>query len=232
MFQFCLLILLLAPGRFFSALGKPQETLTVENREGSDSKAIPTCREASFCAFLQINPIDSNLDVLPTCTCTGGTTCSHSWDPNDGKSITEGHRQFKFCSNVLDTIKHECSAEEKALTGIFEEDKVTKIHLAYYGFLHCICPDHSDYPENSYNETETVEGDKKIITEYYHCEQFKTCKSDDTCHALAIGETKKIYYKDCNCPEGQTCPFELNSAYKTEYKETTDKFTTYSMRCQ
>nr|P0DQA1.1 RecName: Full=U-scoloptoxin(11)-Sm6a; Short=U-SLPTX(11)-Sm6a; Flags: Precursor [Scolopendra morsitans] len=227
MFQFCLFLVLLTLGRINSALGSNHESDAAENREGSGG--LPVCRENAICAFLQQNAIDSKVTPLPTCTCSGGNTCSESWN-EDGKSLTMGSKQFKFCSNVPESVKHNCDAEEKAFTAIFEEDKETKKHLAYYGFLHCICPEDSDYVE--IDKPEKEEGDKLIRTENFRCEKLKTCGANDRCHSLAIGGDRQIVYRECNCPEGKQCPFDPESAYDTEHKVTTTDYTTYLMRCQ
>ncbi|CAG0924112.1 unnamed protein product [Notodromas monacha] len=75
-----------------------------------EEESLPTCPRGAACAHVQAN--SRGINVVEYCQCKKGklakflglTTfhdCPLTWDPEDGKSITQGSNQYKFLRPVV-----------------------------------------------------------------------------------------------------------------------------------
>nr|P0DQA0.1 RecName: Full=U-scoloptoxin(11)-Sm5a; Short=U-SLPTX(11)-Sm5a; Flags: Precursor [Scolopendra morsitans] len=201
----------------------------IETRESETGKGLATCKKDSICAYLQQNA--RGVTPAHMCECPGEQTCPLSWDPDDGKTLTRGDEQYKFCSSPPQAL-HECKEKELVFTSKFEYEANSnpRKFLSYAGYIHCACPIGFSY-HLTRRTNSTTEG-QDLETVYFSCEEYKTCGTNDTCHIISESSEAFMIYKMCNCDEDLKCPTDPEAAFRTDHIEQVLDYNLYNMQCQ
>uniref|UniRef100_A0A646QCQ6 SLPTX11 n=1 Tax=Hemiscolopendra marginata TaxID=943146 RepID=A0A646QCQ6_9MYRI len=176
---------------------------TIVKRIGKRCTELPFCYENSTCAQLQKNNIGIN--VLKICECENGT-CPLLWNSTDGRSITHGNDQYKYCE-AAPTDLSVCNSTQEAFYTKYLYDRKYGDILIWYSRIKCTCPKDHGYKSieydayNSYND--------RYFSAFMNssCQKLNTCAEGETCRSGWM-TTGQNYFEEalCECPENLKCP--------------------------
>ncbi|XP_037077106.1 U-scoloptoxin(11)-Sm5a-like [Pollicipes pollicipes] len=63
-----------------------------------EKRGLTTCRRSAVCGLVQANAWGINTEAF--CNCMGREPCPLHWDPEDGRSVTHGSNQYKYCQRA------------------------------------------------------------------------------------------------------------------------------------
>nr|P0DQA2.1 RecName: Full=U-scoloptoxin(11)-Sm7a; Short=U-SLPTX(11)-Sm7a; Flags: Precursor [Scolopendra morsitans] len=185
----------------------------------SSSETDYVCISNDYCAFLQKNT--QNLYTLPICKCPGDNECPLTWDPDDGRTLIQGDIHFKFCSSAPVGLK-QCGSDDIAYTAMWNKNLKTNTS-EFTGEVFCECPKEVTHFLMKTKNEEGIEG------QAYKCPKLQTCTSEEICVHIYNYTNNFFEIKYCKCPDGQSCPDELNSAAETDVKKERIR---YGMKCK
>ncbi|XP_071540174.1 U-scoloptoxin(11)-Sm5a-like [Panulirus ornatus] len=212
------------------AIGTPMVAGNVATNELIESPIqeetdAPYCRVGSACAYLQVNAYGVN--SLHFCRCPPRLgSCGLHWDPQDGRSITMGSQQFKFCGSAPPV--HVCGRDEEAYTAAFIFNKATFSVAGYVHRIHCYCPPPLAHIRSDIVE-EVVDGELVMAT-VHSCSRLPPCTEETPCKEVSIGSGTALVNPKCRCPRDSSCP-TLDSPV-TPHSNSYPKGSTYSVHCQ
>ncbi|KAK2705641.1 hypothetical protein QYM36_015875 [Artemia franciscana] len=186
-------------GRFTSGHSnfEPNEINEVFVEETFDN--LPFCTSRSACAFLQANARGVNQQRL--CKCSNDEECPLTWDTSDGKSITQGSDQYKFCRKA--TRLQQCKARQMAYISISTVDKETETYRTRTEKLLCRCSENYYY---QYHDMKVMDVDTETRVEefLYKCLPLPVCASEQICKSITETHEAFLVKRRCNCLSG--CP--------------------------
>ncbi|CAG2175369.1 unnamed protein product, partial [Oppiella nova] len=107
--------------------------------------ALPECiDERSVCGYVQLNSM--GISSQPLCKCRGGVQCPMMWNPMDGRTVSHGNDQYKYC-NRAPRLNY-CGKEEIVYTTYLETSMLTMRTLMNTNHIHCLCPAHHLFVRN------------------------------------------------------------------------------------
>lgn len=190
-----------------------------------DDMDLAYCRSGSACGYLQVNSYGVNSRQFCRCPRRSGA-CSLHWDPQDGRSVTMGSDQFKFCGSPPPL--HVCSRDETAYTAAFIFNKATFMMAGEQHRLHCYCP-----PPLLHVREDMVEDviDGELIMATVHvCSRLPPCTEDTPCKEVSLAGATSLVNPKCRCPRNYSCPTLGYSV--TPHTNTYPEGTAYSVHCQ
>ncbi|XP_050701171.1 U-scoloptoxin(11)-Sm6a-like [Eriocheir sinensis] len=194
---------------------------------------LPPCRNGAACGYLQVNAF--GVSSRQFCSCRGyeggdrggvaAGRCGMAWDPEDGRSVTMGSLQYKYCGSPPPL--RVCDREEAAYTAAFLFHKATFSMSEQRHVLHCYCPPplthvHSDVEED-------VVGSELVMATIYSCSRLPPCMEGTPCKEVSVGEGTAFVYPKCRCPRQTACPTLTSAA--TPHSNSFPKGAAYSVHC-
>ncbi|XP_042862089.1 U-scoloptoxin(11)-Sm5a-like [Penaeus japonicus] len=188
------------------ALGTPLVAGNVATNELIDPPPqeetdLAYCRSGSVCGYLQVNAYGVNAKQFCRCPSIAGA-CGLHWDPQDGRSITMGSEQFKFCG--APPPLHVCGRDEPSYSAAFIFDSATFSMSGEQHRLHCYCP-----PPMAHVRADMVEDvvDGELIMATVHaCSRLPACAEETACKEVALASGTALVYPKCRCPREFSCP--------------------------
>ncbi|KAG7175711.1 U-scoloptoxin(11)-Sm6a-like [Homarus americanus] len=185
---------------------------------------LPNCRSGSACGYLQVNAYGVSTKHFCRCPRRLGS-CGLHWDPQDGRSVTMGSDQFKFCGSTPSL--QVCGRDEAAYTAAYILDKATFSMAGEQHHLHCYCPPPLGHIRS--DVVEEVVNEEMILATVYTCSRLPVCTEETPCKEVAIGGGTALVYVKCRCPHESTCPTLGTSI--TPHSNTYPQGSAYSVHC-
>ncbi|CAG0892823.1 unnamed protein product [Cyprideis torosa] len=161
-----------------------------------------TCTKDTACAFLQANMF--GVSHLQYCECPGSRACPLIWDSEDGRSITQGSDQYKFCETVSPVKHHRCNPHEIAHISQSYFNKTTDEHVFTRVHLFCTCPGSSRYTMQDMREGN--DRDFEVVTSIDRCAPIPPCEWNTPCKTVSVTEELSLVSAVCSCPNSLSCP--------------------------
>lgn len=169
-----------------------------------EKRSLMTCKRSAVCGLVQANAWGINAESF--CDCPGRKPCPLLWDPEDGRSVTHGSNQYKYCQQAPELL--ECSPGQQAMTDELVSYRDEQQGMAHHEYIHCRCPAGHQLKQTDSQWQETEDSDimftKKACTQMPQCEIGQHCKfvthSDSTTHGTSLVQV------NCACAPHQTCP--------------------------
>jgi len=162
---------------------------------------LPVCHQRVICAYLQTNARGINVKHL--CRCPGNLRCPTSWDPEDGRSVTQGSDQYKFCEEAPELKPCEASGLAYSSVDGYSAESGDLLFSSHH--VHCACPAAAKIVSLNTDYREDVDG-IDLLENTFVCEPLKMCEEQDSCKALAERPGSFFVTTQCTCPRGSSCP--------------------------
>ncbi|KAK8389071.1 hypothetical protein O3P69_020803 [Scylla paramamosain] len=195
---------------------------------------LPPCRNGAACGYIQVNAF--GVSSRQFCSCRGfqggerggvaaAGACGMVWDPEDGRSVTMGSQQFKYCGSPPPL--RVCGREEAAYTAGLLFHKATFSLTEERHVLHCYCQPplshlHSDVEEY-------VMGSNLVVDTIFTCSSMPPCMEGSACKEVSVGEGTALVNPKCRCPRQSSCPTLTSSAIP--HSNSYPKGAAYSVHC-
>ncbi|XP_077544281.1 U-scoloptoxin(11)-Sm5a-like isoform X1 [Haemaphysalis longicornis] len=220
-FLLCAVCLVEARPRFYGLAPMKPRSITV------NVSVLPECTEQSACAYVQLNLAGINAEQL--CRCPDGLTCPLDWDPLDGRTVSHGNDQYKYCRRAPRLQR--CMRDEVVYSTSVQMLMLTGIKLENTARLYCSCPPTHVFYRNQTSHQQYDNG-LTVIHVNTLCKRPPTCEPVEEDACMAISEnflTGAVFVKrDCACPAGMRCPTDPDLAAN---RVQLNKGTYYLMNC-
>lgn len=194
---------------------------------------LPPCRNGAACGYLQVNAF--GVSSRQFCSCRGydggdrggvaAGSCGMVWDPEDGRSVTMGSQQFKYCGSPPPL--HVCGREEAAYTAAYLFHKATFSLTEQRHTLHCYCPPPRTHVYSDMEED--VMGSELVTATIHSCSRLPPCMDGSSCKEVSVGDGTALVTPKCRCPRQASCPTFTSSAIP--HSNSYPKGAAYSVYC-
>ncbi|XP_064456335.1 U-scoloptoxin(11)-Ssd3a-like [Ornithodoros turicata] len=173
------------------------------------AQELPECLPRSVCGYVQLNLAGVNAE--PLCRCRAGNECPLVWDPLDGRTVSHGNDQYKYCERAprLST----CTTEEVVYSS--RSFITTSGSMANVVRIHCLCPPTHIFARNHTKFHQSDDGITSMVVTSL-CKPPPMCNPVGTDACMAISESyvtgTKLLKRDCACPVGYYCPGDIRLA--------------------
>ncbi|KAF0290015.1 hypothetical protein FJT64_011732 [Amphibalanus amphitrite] len=188
-----------------------------EYPEAPEKRGLMTCRRSAVCGLVQANAWGINAEKF--CDCPGRQSCPLLWDPEDGRSVTHGSNQYKYCRQA--PALSVCSPGQQAMTDELVSYRDERLSMAHHEFIHCRCPAGHQLKQIDTQWSETDDSDVMVTTKA--CTKMPQCSPGQHCKFVTqssdkASEVTTLVQVNCACAPSQTCPT------RTEHKIETQAF--------
>ncbi|XP_053214145.1 U-scoloptoxin(11)-Sm5a-like [Panonychus citri] len=192
-------------------------------RDYEDQSNLPECsHDYSVCGYVELN--NMGISSQSICQCKDFISCPESFDRFDGRTLSHGLNQYKYCQEAPRLKK--CSHDEIVYSSIIEYDENFQL-INSDNRIHCECPPRHIFVRNSTN-THTRPNGETIIKTLLKCSLPKICKPQENCMTISQSSHSTFIKKLCNCPMDSFCP--TDTRYAAEVMDFT-KGSAFSMNC-
>ncbi|XP_018026153.1 U-scoloptoxin(11)-Sm5a [Hyalella azteca] len=180
---------------------------SLSNNEVYDSidesvEVPPDCARGAVCGLVEVNAF--GVSSVPLCSCPRASApCPLVWDQEDGRSVTVGPKQYKFCHqpNPLRV----CGRSEKAYVSAFYLQPPSYQILSGSHRLICYCPASGHHLVPAHTQ-ESFEDGMLVISSVHTCNQLPVCQSGSPCKEISVADSGSQVEVKCRCPRPLVCP--------------------------
>lgn len=180
-------------------------------RSSSLTPELPECLAQSVCGYVQLNVAGVNSEQL--CRCPDDVRCPLVWDPLDGRTVSHGNDQYKYCERSPRLSV--CSTEEVVYSSYVEMSFATSGKLVNTAHVHCLCPPTHIFAQNQTKFHQYNNGVTSMAVSSL-CKPPPICEPVEADACMAISESfltgTTFLKRDCACPIGRYCPSDLRRA--------------------
>ncbi|XP_054168960.1 uncharacterized protein LOC128966170 [Oppia nitens] len=189
-----------------------------QSSAGHHQQALPECMDdKSVCGYVQLN--NMGISWQPICRCRGGghggsgggggVQCPMMWNPMDGRTISHGNDQYKYC-NRAPILKH-CGKDDIVYTSYLETSYLTMDINVNTNHIHCQCPGHHLFVRNG-TTFDDIDDTTAIIATQYQCKTPPVCSLAEACMGITESPHSRFVTRNCVCPLGTFCPTDIRLA--------------------
>ncbi|KAF2351559.1 hypothetical protein FHG87_017684 [Trinorchestia longiramus] len=191
-----------------------------------ESSELPSeCAGGAVCGLVEVNAFGVN--TIPLCTCArAGPPCPLVWDQEDGRSVTVGPKQYKYCQQP--SPLRVCGRTEQAYVSTFYFQPPSYQTVSGSHRLLCYCPSSGHHLVPSRSEESFEEGVLAIST-VHTCNQLPVCQVGSACKEISVAESGSQVEVKCRCPRPLVCP--TLSREVVAHTDNYNRGTGYSVHC-